>query len=421
MAQSEMATAKVIVIGGGPAGLMAAGQAALHGADTLLLEKMPRLGMKLCITGKGRCNLTNTCEVAEFIGHFGKNGRFLRQAFARFFNNDLLDFLTELGLKIVKERGGRVFPASGKAPEVQQLLRLWCKKCGVKIESSAPVTKLLITDNQVTGVVSKGRTISCERIILATGGASYPATGSTGDGYPLAESAGHTTIPIRQGLVPLETAGKEAGRMAELNLRNIKVRMFVDNKKKKEAFGEVVFTPFGLTGPTILTLSGDAVDYLRAGHRVELALDLKPALDGRKLEARLLRDIDSRGKEEITSFLRGLIPRQMIPVCLDHTKIPTERRVCDISAKERKALRGWLKDLRFNVTGYRPFSEAIITAGGINTKEIDPKTMESKKTKGLFIAGELLDIQADTGGFNLQAAFSTGWLAGRNAAGPSSQ
>lgn len=413
-----MTPLKVIVIGGGPAGLMAAGQAALRGADTLLLEKMPRLGIKLCITGKGRCNLTNTCEVAEFIHHFGKNGRFLRQSFARFFNDDLLRFFTELGVKVVKERGGRVFPASGKAPEVQKALRLWCKNCGVKIESSSPVTQLLIENGQVTGVVSKGRTIGCQRIILATGGASYPATGSTGDGYPLAESAGHTIIPIRQALVPLETAGKVAGLMAELNLRNIKVRMFVDNKKKKQAFGEVTFTPFGLTGPTILTLSGDAVDYLRAGHRVELTLDLKPALDERKLEARLLRDIDSRGKEDVTSFLRGLIPRQMIPVCLEHTDIPATRKVCDISAKERKALRLWLKDLRFTVTGYRPFSEAIVTAGGVNIKEINPKTMESKKTKGLFIVGELLDIQADTGGYNLQAAFSTGWLGGRSATTP---
>lgn len=404
---------KIIIIGGGPAGLMAAGQAAKLGAQVLLLEKMPRLGMKLCITGKGRCNLTNTCDVSEFINHFGKTGRFLRQAFARFFNNDLLDFLEGIGLKTVKERGGRVFPKNGKAPEVQKQLRLWCQQCGVQIKSSSPVSRLLTQDGRITGVISGGKTITCDRVILATGGASYPSTGSTGDGYPLAEAAGHTTVPIRQALVPLETAGKDTARMAELNLRNIKVRMFVDGKKKREAFGEIIFTSFGLTGPTALTLSGDAVDHLRNGRQIVFALDLKPALDDKKLEARLLRDINSRGKEEITSFLRGLIPRKMIPVCLDHTEISPERRVCDISAQERKRLRFWLKDLQFKITGYRPFSEAIVTAGGIDTREINPKTMESKLTEGLFIVGELLDIQADTGGYNLQAAFSTGWLAGR--------
>lgn len=408
-----MSPIKTIIIGGGPAGLMAAGQAAQRGEETILLEKMARVGMKLCITGKGRCNITNTCEVAEFISHFGKNGRFLRQAFARFFNVDLLDFFEERGLKVVKERGGRVFPASGKAPEVQQVLRLWCKKCGVKIETPAKVTKILMEEGQVTGVQCNGIAIPCDRVILATGGASYPSTGSTGDGYPLAESAGHTIIPIRQALVPLETAGNIAGRMAELNLRNIKVLLFVDGKKKREAFGEIVFTKFGLTGPTVLTLSGDTVDYLRAGRRVVFSIDLKPALDDKKLDARLLRDINARGKEEISSFLRGLIPGKMIPVCLDQTEIPDNRKVCDISAKERKRLRFWLKDMRFKVTGFRPFKEAIVTAGGVSTKEINPKTMESKKTKGLFIVGELLDIQADTGGYNLQAAFSTGWLAGR--------
>ena len=406
---------KILVIGAGPAGLMAAGQAAKRGAETVLLEKMPRIGMKLCITGKGRCNITNTCETADFIAHFGKNGRFLRQAFARFFNHDLIDFFTDLGLETVKERGGRVFPKSGKAPDVQKALRLWCKQCGVTVQSSTPVNRIIVTDGKVTGVETRGQIIPCNRVILATGGASYPSTGSTGDGYALAGSCDHSIIPIRQALVPLETAGKDAGRMADLNLRNIKVRMLVDGKKNKEAFGEIVFTPFGLTGPTVLTLSGDAVDHLRAGRRVVFTIDLKPALDERKLEARLLRDIDARGKEDIKSFLRGLIPRQMIPVCLDQTAIPLERKVCDISAKERKSLRLWLKDLRFKVIGFRPFSEAIVTAGGVSTKEIDPKTMESKKTAGLYIVGELLDIQADTGGYNLQAAFSTGWLAGRHA------
>ncbi|MDD2317720.1 MAG: NAD(P)/FAD-dependent oxidoreductase [Desulfobacterales bacterium] len=411
-----MKTRRVIVTGGGPAGLMAAGQAAEAGAETLLIEKMNRTGLKLCITGKGRCNITNVAELSEFISHFGKTGPFLRQAFARFFNTDLMEFLNALGLELVVERGGRVFPASGKAPDVHRALLQWVKRSGVRIRYAAPVDQIRIQDGSVAGIVSKGEEFPCDAVILATGGASYPATGSTGDGYRLAESAGHTVIPVRQALVPLETSGDEAKRMAGLNLRNVNVRMLVNGKKKREAFGEVVFTEFGLTGPAVLTLSGEAVDSLRNGHKVTFSIDLKPALDENKLDARLQRDIDSRGKEQVNSLLRGLAPREMVPVCLDSIGISADRPVCNISAKERKRLGTWLKDFRLEVTGYRPFAEAIITAGGIDTREIDPRTMESRKTKGLFIAGELLDIQAYTGGYNLQAAFSTGWLAGRSAA-----
>lgn len=405
---------KVIVIGGGPAGLMAAGQAAQAGADTLLLEKMKRTGLKLCITGKGRCNITNIAEVSDFISHFGKTGTFLRQTFSRFFNTDLIKFFNELGMELVTERGGRVFPASGKAPDVHGVLLRWIKKSGVQIRYSSPVDRILIHDDRITGVVSQGRQILCDAVILATGGLSYPATGSTGDGYTLSESAGHTIIPVRQALVPLETSGDEAKKMDGLNLRNVKTRMFINGKKKREAFGEIVFTGFGITGPSILTLSGEAVDSLRSGYKVILSIDLKPALDEKKLDARLQRDIASQGKKQVSDLLQGLIPRQMIPVCLSSTDIPADRMACNISATERKRLRIWLKDLRFEVTGYRPFTEAIITAGGINTREIDPRTMESRKIKGLFFAGEVLDIQAHTGGYNLQAAFSTGWLSGRS-------
>jgi predicted Rossmann fold flavoprotein len=407
---------KVIVIGGGPAGLMAAGQAAGAGAETLLLEKMKRTGLKLCITGKGRCNITNIAEISDFLAHFGKTGPFLRQAFARFFNTDLMEFLNELGLELVTERGGRVFPASGKATDVQKILLQWNKRARVQIKHSAPVDKLLIHDERITGVVSTGKKIPCDAVILATGGVSYPATGSTGDGYRLCESVGHTVIPTRQALVPLVTSSDAAKRMTGLNLRNVNVRMLINSRKKREEFGEVVFTDFGMTGPTILTLSGEAVDNLRSGKKVTFSIDLKPALDEKKLDARLQRDITSRGKEQISSLLRGLVAREMVPVCLDLTGIPGDQPVCNISAKERRRLRTWLKDFRLEVVGYRPFAEAIITAGGIDTREIEPRTMESRKIKGLFIAGELLDIQADTGGYNLQAAFSTGWLAGRSAA-----
>ena len=395
---------------------MAAGQAAEEGVDTLLLEKMKRPARKLCITGKGRCNITNIVELPDFIAHFGKTGRFLRQAFWRFFTPDLMDFFKALGLELVTERGGRVFPAGGRALDVLEVLLQWLERSGVQIKLSSKVDGLTMINQRITGVVSRGREIPCDAVILATGGASFPATGSTGDGYRLAESAGHNVVPIRPALVPLETSGDAAGKMAGLNLRNINVRMLVNNKRRKEAFGEMIFTEFGVTGPVILTLSGEAVDAMRDGHKIALSIDLKPGLDEKKLDARLLRDIASRGKEQVRSFLRGLLPREMIPVCLNLTEIPPDGQASRISAKERRRLLTWLKDFRLEVTGYRPLAEAIITAGGIDTREVDPRTMESRLTKGLFIAGELLDIHADTGGYNLQAAFSTGWLAGRSAA-----
>jgi len=406
---------KIIVIGAGPAGLMAAGQAKLAGADSLLFEKMARPGRKLSITGKGRCNITNIADVADFIVRFGKTGTFLRQAFARFFNIDLMNFFTGLGLDLVTERGGRVFPESGKAQDVLAVLLKWIKDCGVEIRCSSPVDEILTSNGSVTGVSSRGKKILCNAVILITGGASYPVTGSTGDGYWLAKSLGHSVVPIRPALVPLETFGDVAQRMAGLNLRNINVRMLVNSKRHKQEFGEAVFTEFGLTGPVILKLSSEAVDAMRDGCKVIFSFDLKPALDDKKLDLRLIRDFESRCNEEISSVLRGLLPKEMVLVCLEFLKISPGKTAGSITAKERRQLRCWLKDFQIEITGHRPFSEAIITAGGIDTREVDPRTMESRLVKGLFIAGELLDIQADTGGYNLQAAFSTGWLAGRSA------
>lgn len=411
-----MAQKKVVIIGGGAAGLMAAGQSATAGADTLLLEKMKRLGMKIAISGKGRCNITNIAEVSDFIARFGKTGNFLRQSFYRFFSPDLMDFFQKLGLKLVTERGGRVFPASGSAHDVIEVLRQWVERSGAEIRFSSGVDKLIIKNGQIKGVISRDNEIPCNAVILATGGASYPQTGSTGDGYRFAQFAGHNLVPIRPALVPLETARDVAGRMAGLHLRNINISMFINGKKRKEAFGEMTFTKFGVTGPVILTLSGEAVDALENSHKIELSLDLKPALDEKKLDARLLRDFESQGKEPFSSILAGLLPQDMIAVCIELTGIPSDRPGCQISTKERRRLRTWLKDFRLEVTGHRPYSEAIVTAGGIDTKELNPRTMESLKTKGLFLAGELLNIHADTGGYNLQAAFSTGWLAGRSAA-----
>ena len=407
---------KVIVVGGGAAGLMAAGQAAVAGADVLLLEKMKRPGRKICITGKGRCNITNIAETKEFIDHFGKNGRFLRQAFSRFFAPELMAFFEQQGLELVSERGGRVFPASGKAPDVVKVLQQWLQKCGVQIRTDARVELLLTANGQVSGVLCDNEAMGCDAVILATGGASYAATGSTGDGYRLAAAVGHTIVPIRPALVPLETAGDLTAPMDGLDLRNINVRLIVNGKRGRQAFGEMSFTKFGVTGPVILTLSGEVVDGLRRGDSMVLSIDLKPALDEQKLDARLLRDLESRSKEKIDSILRGLLPREMIAVCLKLTEIPADRLGGQVTATERKRLKAWLKDFRLDVSGHRPFTEAIVTAGGVDLQEVDPRTMESRKSPGLYLAGEVLDIQGDTGGYNLQAAFSTGWLAGHAAA-----
>ena len=420
-----MTRRRVIVVGGGAAGLMAAGQAAEMGAETLLLEKMNHPGRKLRIAGKGRCNLTNVAPVSEFIAHFGPNGRFLRQAFSRFFNSDLVAFFEELGVRTVTERGGRVFPASNqacpessrRAQDVVDALARWVGDRGVTLQTRSPVKRLLVEGGRVTGVqASRGRVHRADAVIVATGGASYPATGSTGDGYRLAQAVGHTIVPIRPALVPLETAGDIAPRLQGLSLRNVTVRVWVNGKKQAEAFGEMLFTHFGVSGPIILSLSRQVVDALLMNQTVTLSIDLKPALDESRLDARLLRDLDARGKRQFRTLLKGLLPSKLIPVCIELTGIPPDRVANQITSEERQRLRTWLKDFRLEVTGYRPFTEAIITAGGVDTREIDPRTMASRLVEGLYFAGEVLDVDADTGGYNLQAAFSTGWVAGRSAA-----
>lgn len=428
----EMANRHVIVVGGGPAGLMAAGQAAEAGAATLLLEKMARPGRKLRITGKGHCNLTNVAALPEFVAHFGPNGQFLRQAFSRFFTPELVAFFEALGVPTITERGGRVFPASKQAQDVVDALVRWADQRGVTLRTSAPVVQLLAEQERVVGVAvargssgrgtasstpcPSGRVYRAHAVIVATGGASYSATGSTGDGYRLAEAVGHTIVPIRPALVPLETAGDIAPRLQGLSLHNIAVRMLVNGKQQAGAFGEVLFTHFGLSGPVVLSLSRQAVDALHPGHRVTISIDLKPALDERKLDARLLRDLDAHGKQQFRTLLKSLLPRKLIPVCIDLTGIPADRVGHQITAQDRRRLRTWLKDFRLEVTGHRSFSEAIITAGGVDTREVDPHTMASRLVAGLYFAGEVLDVAADTGGYNLQAAFSTGWVAGRSAA-----
>ncbi len=408
---------RVVVVGGGAAGLMAAGQAARLGAETLLLEKMGRPGRKLRIAGKGRCNITNTAPLPEFIAHFGRNGRFLRQAFSQFFTAELVALLEELEVPTVTEREGRVFPSSGKAGDVVDALVWWAEECGATLLTRSQVERLVVERGRTVGVqVSGGRVHLGGAVIIATGGASYPASGSTGDGYRLAEAVGHTIVPIRPALVPLEAAGDLAPKLQGLSLRDVTVRLWVDGKRQAETSGEMLFTHFGLSGPIILALSRQVVDALRLGRQVVVSIDLKPAIDDRELEAQLLRDLAATGKRKFRTLLKGLLPRKLVQVCADLTGIPPDKVAHQITAEERKRLRMWLKDFRIEVIGYRPFAEAIITAGGVDTREVDARTMASRLVEGLYFAGEVLDVDADTGGYNLQAAFSTGWVAGRSAA-----
>lgn len=403
---------KTIVIGGGAAGLMAAGRAAECGAHVLLLEKMGQTGRKIGISGKGRCNLTNSAELTEFISHFGKNGKFLRHSFDCFFTSELVTFFEEKGLPLETERGGRIFPKSGRALDVVRVLNKWLVKQNVIVRKESPVTAILVKDGRAAGVICKEEKLSCDNIILATGGKSYPRTGSTGDGYRLAEELGHTLTPLRPALVPLECNDKRVTRLAGLNLKNVCVRLYVNGKRKGQEQGEVTFSRTGIGGPVVLTMSGTAVDCLNKTDKVSLSIDLKPGLSDKQLSNRLIRDFEKRKGEPIDSLLRGLMPYQLVDTCLVSCEIPLDVDTHAFPAKMRKRLAGWLKNFSFEISGFRGFNEAIVTAGGVRLKEINPKTMESRYTKGLFIVGELLDIQADTGGYNLQAAFSTGWLAG---------
>lgn len=428
-------TKRIIIIGGGAAGLMAAGQAAAWGGDVLVLEKMDQPGRKLRITGKGRGNLTNTAPLDEFLTHFGPESRWLRPVFLQFFNDDLLAFFEEIGVRTVTERGGRVFPASQQAEDVVDHMTRWARAQGARIRMDMRVRRLVVSEGRVTGVeaicepVRTGRyrkaplppnageseILPADAVIIATGGKSYPATGSTGDGYTLAARVGHTIVPARPALVPLVTEGDTAGRLQGLSLRNVRASVWVDDRKQGDDFGEMLFTHYGVSGPIILSLSRAMVDALGAKQSVVISLDLKPALDDRKLDQRLVRDLNSHGKQQFATLLKGLLPRKLIPVCVDEVGISAEKPCHQITAEDRKRLRLWLKDFRLTVTGHRGYREAIVTAGGVATREVDAGTMASKLVEGLFFAGEVLDIDADTGGYNLQAAFSTGCIAGRAA------
>lgn len=413
---------QVVVTGGGAAGLMAAGQAAATDALVILLERTARLGTKLRITGKGRCNLTNTAELEEFLEHFafldeaGESRFFLRNAFARFFAPELIAFLEDLGVPTVVERGGRVFPASSDAHQVAEALVRFAREQGARIRLRSRVSQLQSVGQRLWGVVlDNGERVRAGAVVVATGGASYPKTGSSGDGYRLAEQVGHTIVPVRPALVPLVIEGTEPRAMMGLSLRNVDVRLLLDEREVAREFGEMLFTHYGVSGPIVLTLSGPAVARLGKG-KLQMSVNLKPGLSPERLDARLRRDLDRYGKRAYRNLLKELLPLKMIDVFVARTDISPDKPGHQITAAERKLLRELLHDFRLTIIGHRPLEEAIVTAGGVDTREIDPRTMASRLVRGLYFAGEVLDVQADTGGFNLQAAFSTGYVAGRAAA-----
>ena len=406
----------VIVVGAGAAGLVAAGHAAEMGGRVLLLDKMERAGRKLLITGKGRCNITNTAPLSDFFQHIYPNGKFLKHAFSSFFSDDIIGLLEKNGLETVIERGGRVFPASNKSADVVDSLLKWVLKNGVELRVRHRVESLLVREGGMEGVrvvTPSGKLeFHSGNVILTTGGKSYPATGSDGDGYRFATATGHGLVTPLQALVPIETEGELANRLQGLSLKNVKAMVWVNGKKYKEEFGEMLFAHFGLTGPIILTLSRFVVEELHKGNKVDITIDLKPALDEEKLDKRLLRDLDEHGKKRMDNIFRLWLPSSLVDPFLEMTGVNGSKEGHQLSSKERRKIMLLMKNMPLHATGCRPFREAIITSGGVSTAEIDSKTMESKRVGGLYFAGELIDLDADTGGFNLQIAFSTGWLAG---------
>ena len=396
-----------IVIGGGPAGMFAAITAAQRGQKVLLLERNDRLGKKLLITGKGRCNVTNNCPVDEVLKNVPRNGRFLYSALNAFPPDRIMDFCATNGCPLKTERGNRVFPVSDRSQSVLDALQRSMRQFGVTVRTDR-VWKILAEDGAVCGVRGQNATYGCHWVILATGGLSYPTTGSTGDGYAMAEALGHTIVPAQGSLVPLETEGSDAPDMQGLSLRNVEVKL-LDAKGKKlfTDFGELLFTHFGVSGPTVLSASA----HLKGEH-CRLVIDLKPALDEGKLDARILRDLEMYKNRSMENALTDLLPRSMIPVVLRRLDIDPALQANSLTRQQRRSLVELLKTFSLIVTGKRPVAEAIITSGGVKVGEIDPKTMQSKKVSGLYFAGEIIDCDAYTGGFNLQIAWSTAYAAG---------
>ena len=404
---------QIIVVGAGPAGMMAAIRAAENGANVTLLEKMKKPGRKMMITGKGRCNITNAADVPEIIRNIHGNGAFLNSSMRTFDNQDVMEFFRQQGVPVKVERGNRVFPVSDKAQDAVDAMVHRLHELGVKIELEMPVADILTQDGRVAGVRTKsGAHYKADAVILAVGGASYPGTGSTGDGYEMAKKLGHTIVPLRPSLVPLETEEEWVKDLQGLSLRHVRVTLLANNEKVQEMFGEMMFTHFGVTGPIILSLSRKAAECLAAGKYVELEINLKPALTPEKLDARIQRDFDKYIRKSLKNGLIDLLPHKMIEPLLDYAFLDPDRPVNQVTAAERHRLVEVLQHLILIVTKTRPLSEAIVTAGGVSVREINPKTMESKLVPGLYFAGEVTDVDAYTGGYNLQAAFSMGNAAG---------
>ena len=404
----------VIVVGGGAAGMLAALTAARNGAEVTLLERNQKVGRKLYITGKGRCNLTNDCTVAEFLANVPRNGRFLTSAVTRFPSSAVQSFFTDLGVPLKTERGNRVFPQSDKAADVVDALFLALRRSRVALVQDR-AEHILTREGAVTGVQGEHGSYAASQVILATGGVSYPLTGSTGDGYAMAAELGHTILPPKPSLVPLVTEGEECPRMQGLSLRNVVLK--VKNRKGKVLFreqGELLFTHFGLSGPLVLSASAHMRDFEK-DHYIAV-IDLKPALDEATLDARLVRELSSQPNRAFHNVLETLEPRLLVPVLAERAAIPPDTPANAVTRPQRRRLLELLKGLDFSIAGPRPVQDAIVTSGGVKVSEVDPHTMGSKLVKGLYLAGELLDVDAYTGGFNLQTAWSTGRAAGEAAA-----
>ena len=411
---------RIIVVGGGPAGMMAAITAAENGNDVTIIEKMPSFGRKLLITGKGRCNITSSLYMSEFIKNTPGNGRFLYSAFQNYTNKDIIEFLKRQGLEVKEERGNRIFLVTDKSIDVLNCFKKRIDELKIKCKLDTRVEKILIKNNEVLGVRTNKEIIQTDKIILATGGKSYPLTGSTGDGYKIAKDVGHIITPIKPSLVPLEVYEKEeCKKLQGLSLRNVGIKI-IDSERKKliyEDFGEMVFTHFGISGPIILSGSAHLarykdIDYLLKKRYVNLSIDLKPALTEEQLDDRILRDFKEFKNKQFKHSLDKLLPQKLIPLIIELSGIDENKRVNEITKTERKRLVQLLKCFTITIKAFRPVEEAIITSGGINIREINPKTMESKIIKGLYFAGEIIDVDAYTGGFNLQIAYSTGYTAG---------
>ena len=407
---------KVAIIGGGAAGLLAGIAAAQNGAQVTIFEKMRLPGKKIMITGKGRCNITNACEIPEFIKNIPGNGRFLNSALHRFTNDDIVLLLESHGLQTKVERGGRIFPVSDKAKDVVDTLVKIFTEAGGRLQLDTKVIEILAKDGQVTGVKTISGVYPADAVILAAGGASYPGTGSDGGGAKLAAKLGHKIVPLRPSLVPLESDYAYVDDLQGISLRNVQGTLTADGEKIGSEFGEMLFTHFGVSGPIILFLSNLAAKALDEGKEVELHIDLKPALSEEKLDARIQRDFTQYSKKQLANGMKDLLPQRLIPVVCDMAYLDEEKFINQISREERHRLLAALKNFCVPITSTRPLAEAIVTAGGVSVKEINPKTMESKLIRGLHFAGEVMDVDGYTGGYNLQAAFSSGHAAGMAAA-----